>query len=235
MTLKEPHFIRSFVCREGRITTSQAKAWAESWSLYGLTLEEPGVLDLDLVFGRSAGRVLEIGFGDGQSLLETAYSAPNKDFIGIEVYRSGIGRLMDGLRKRGMTNVKLFSADAVAVLKEKIRDASLECVQIFFSDPWPKRRHHKRRLIQTPFVDLIAQKLRPGGRLHLATDWENYAEHMMAVISKIPQFQNEAGAGQFSLRPASRPITKYEKKALKLGATIWDLIFKRVGPVAEEH
>jgi tRNA (guanine-N7-)-methyltransferase len=221
-----PRRIRSFVLRAGRMTRGQQRAMDEYWPRWGLELEQ-GMLDAQAAFGRQAPLVLEIGFGMGQSLSEMAAAAPERNFIGIEVHRPGVGRLLHDLGEQGSVNVRVYCEDAVLVLQQCIADASLEGVQIFFPDPWHKKRHHKRRLIQCEFVSLLASKLKPGGRLHLATDWENYAEHMLAVMAGVPQFNSEAGPRQYSPRPDYRPLTKFEKRGQRLGHGVWDLIFTR--------
>lgn len=229
--------IRSFVRREGRMTQTQTKAWERYWSLYGLdikagvegdTSEPPKPFDLNQIFGRPSDKIIEIGFGDGKSLVEMAKNAPDKDFIGIEVYRTGVGSLLGLIAKEGISNLKVICSDAKEVLEHRILDNSLAGVQIFFADPWPKTRHHKRRLIQDEFVSLIAQKLKPGGILHLATDWQHYADHMLQVLSEHRQFHNMAADNQFMPRPDFRPFTKYEQRGLKLGHKTWDLIFSRL-------
>jgi len=156
-----------------------------------------------------------------------AMKAPEKDFIGIEIYRTGVGSLLTGIAKHRVTNIRIFCSDAIDVLEHKIPDNSLAGLQLFFADPWPKKRHHKRRLVQTAFVNLVARKLKKGGVFHLATDWMDYAYHMMSVISEVDTFQNIEGALTFSPRPDFRPLTKYEQRGLQLGHQIWDLMFKR--------
>lgn len=228
--LKDLHpkrHIVSFARRDGRMKASRKERLKTLWPLYGLNMEGEDYLNWQGVFGRDAPRVLEIGFGDGQSLLEMALNHPEWDFIGIDVYQSGITALLARMDAKQISNLRVFSEDAVTVLSKKIPDNSLERVQIFFPDPWPKKRHHKRRLIQTDFVNLVTQKLVPGGMLHLATDWEDYAMHMMSVMSLVPSFENEAGRGEFCERPPSRPYTKYEKRGLKLGHKTWDLMFTK--------
>ena len=164
----------------------------------------------------------------GQSLLEQAKKHPDKDFIGVEVHRPGVGSLLSALDAQEIENVRIYNVDANDVLAQCIPNDSLELIQIFFPDPWPKKKHHKRRLIQGHFVELLATKLKAGGKLHLATDWQDYAEHMMAVMSAQTQFSNSAGANEFSKRPEYRPKTKFEKRGEKLGHGVWDLIFCRV-------
>jgi tRNA (guanine-N7-)-methyltransferase len=222
--------VRSFVRREGRMTQTQANAWKNYWPLYGLEVKMGQPLDLELLFGRFSEKVIEIGFGDGQSLCQMAKNAPEKDFIGIEVYRTGVGNLLELINKENLPNVRVICADALEVMEHQIPDASLAAVQIFFADPWPKTRHHKRRLIQANFVTLVAKKLKSGGLLHLATDWEDYAHHMMHVLSAHDEFQNSVEVGQFPSRPDFRPLTKYEQRGLKLGHKTWDLLFQRKQP-----
>ena len=217
--------IVSFCRRDGRMTHTRKERLKTLWPHYGLALEEEGCLNWQTIFGREAMHTLEIGFGDGQSLLQTASSQPNRDFIGIDVYKSGAAALLSAIHAQHVSNIRLFCDDAVAVLTKKIPDRSLDTVQIFFPDPWPKKKHHKRRLIQPAFVDLVAQKLTPNGILHLATDWEDYAMHMMTVMSEASLFRNTAGTGAFCERPESRPYTKYENRGLGLGHQTWDLIF----------
>lgn len=219
--------IRSFVRRDGRMTEAQRRVLAEGWSTYGLNLQD-GMIDFANVFGRKAPCILEIGFGSGHSLLEIARSSPAIDYIGIETYQPGIGTLLLGVEAHEVTNLRVYYADAVLVIQQCIPDASLEGVQIFFPDPWQKRRHHKRRLIQPVFVKQVAEKLKVGGLFHLATDWEDYAIQMMSVLSESPDFTNLAGVGQFSNRSSQRPvITKFEQRGHHSGRTIWELQFTR--------
>lgn len=221
-----PRKIRSFVRREGRLTRGQQKALDELWPQFGLSLEA-GMLDISKVFKRDKKIVLEIGFGMGDSLITQAVQQRGTNFIGIEVHRPGVGTLLKNMALNELDNIRVFDADAVDVLKQCIPNSSLDKIQIFFPDPWHKKRHHKRRLIQIEFIKLLTQKLNPGGILHLATDWENYAEHMMLVMGKTEDFTNVAGKNQYSPRPESRPSTKFEKRGLKLGHGVWDLIFKK--------
>jgi tRNA (guanine-N7-)-methyltransferase len=185
--------IRSFVRRDGRMTDAQRRVLEELWPSIGLPVEA-GMLDFTKIFARDAGVIIEIGFGSGASLLEIARAHPDKNFIGIETYQPGLGTLLLGIEEHSLTNLRLFYADAVDVLTQCIPDNSLDGLQIFFPDPWPKRRHHKRRLIQTPFVELMTKKLKTSGIFHLATDWEHYAQQMMAVLSESEQLINLAGA-----------------------------------------
>lgn len=219
--------IRSFVVRAGRMTEGQQRALKENWPTYGLELDG-GLLDFAEVFGRRAPVVLEIGFGMGDSLIEMARRAPEQDFIGIEVHPPGVGRLLARAREEGLHNLRVFCDDAIEVLARRIPDASLDGVQLFFPDPWPKKRHHKRRIVQPEFVQNIRRKLRIGGTFHMATDWENYAEHMMEVMSAAEGYRNCAGEGQYSPQPEWRPVTKFQQRGERLGHGVWDLIFERV-------
>jgi len=198
--------VRSFVLRQGRLTSGQQRALDTLWEHYGIAACD-APLDLDDVFARHAPRTLEIGFGNGAALAAMAAAHPERDYLGIEVHRPGVGALLLTLEKQEVKNVRVICADAVAVLRNAIPDASLAAVHVYFPDPWPKLRHHKRRLIQPPFAELIARKLRAGGYLHMATDWEDYAQHMLHVLDDAPGFGNNSGAGQFSPRPEERPLT----------------------------
>lgn len=216
--------VRSFVLRQGRMTASQARALDQHWPRYGLDLPEQP-FDLDAVFGRRAPRVLEIGFGNGEAVLATARSQPERDFIGIEVHGPGVGRLLHNLAESGLTNVRVIQHDAVEVLRQAIAEGALDEVRVFFPDPWPKKKHHKRRLIQPALVDLLHSRLRAGGRLHLATDWPAYAEHMLDVMSAAAGWRNRAGSG-YAQRPPSRPLTHFEQRGMRLGHPVHDLIFE---------
>lgn len=218
--------VRSFVLRMGRMTTGQQRALDEHWPDKGLAIEQ-GLLDFERVFGREAPVVLEIGFGMGWSLVQMAREAPDKDFIGIEVHRPGVGKLLHDMAEQRVDNIRVYCDDAVEVLERCIPDASLATVQIFFPDPWHKKRHHKRRLIQPEFVQRLRQKLAIGGVLHAATDWQDYAEHILAVMNAAPGFRNQAGA-DYAPRPAHRPTTKFEQRGERLGHGVWDLLFERV-------
>lgn len=218
--------IRSFVRREGRLTPGQARALAELWPHYGLD-DTDAPMDLAAVFGRDAPAVLEIGFGNGESLAQMAAAAPERNYLGVEVHRPGIGGLLLLLAQGGLENVRVMQRDAVEVLKLNISDAALDAVHLFFPDPWPKKRHHKRRIVQPDFVALVARKLKPGGVFHLATDWQDYAEHMAAVMGASPAFEGLAGPGAGSPRPAHRPETRFERRGRRLGHGVWDLVFRR--------
>ncbi len=219
--------IRSFVKRQGRITEGQQRALKQCWPGYGLELQA-GELDLRNVFQREAPTVLEIGFGDGQSLLTMAQQNPDKNYIGIEVHRPGVGRLMMGIESAQLSNVRAYCADAIDVMQRCIPPDSLAAVQLFFPDPWHKKRHHKRRIVNERFIETVANKLCPDGVLHMATDWENYAEQMLALMSDRQDFVNVAGPGQYHPRPAYRPLTKFEQRGHRLGHGVWDLLFRKL-------
>jgi tRNA (guanine-N7-)-methyltransferase len=221
-----PRAIRSFVTRSGRITTAQQRALELLWPKYGIEFE-PQVLDLDARFGRRAPRTLEIGFGNGENLAALAAAHPERDYLGVEVHRSGVGRLMLSLEEQGLGNVRIVCHDAVEVLDAQIAPASLDEVLVLFPDPWPKKRHHKRRLIQSEPVVRIASRLRTGGTLRLATDWEPYAQQMLETIGACAQFANLSPRGDFIERPADRPPTRFEKRGARLGHGVWDLAFRR--------
>lgn len=218
--------VRSYVKREGRITEGQRHALKELWPKFGV--EPQGLLDFKALFGREADTVLEIGFGNGDTLLQMAQAEPDSDFIGIEVYESGAGRLLANIDAEGLSNLRVIKHDAVEILRNNIPDQSLTRVMIFFPDPWPKKRHHKRRLIQPDFVSLLQSKLMLDGILHCATDWENYAEQMLDVLSLDKRLENTAGVGNYAKRPEYRPLTKFERRGQALGHGVWDLIYRKV-------
>ena len=220
--------IRSFVMRAGRMTEGQQKGWDLGFPRFGLSIDD-GRLDWDAVFLQPGRRVVEIGFGMGDSLLEMAKADPGSHFVGIEVHRPGVGRLLGGVLETQLSNVRVYAEDAVEVFERCIDDASLDAVQVYFPDPWHKKRHHKRRLIQPPFVALLSRKLKPGGVLHLATDWENYAEQMLEVLDAAEPLINTIGPGQYAPRPGHRPETKFERRGARLGHGVWDLLYQRVG------
>jgi tRNA (guanine-N7-)-methyltransferase len=219
--------IRSFVRREGRMTAAQRRALTQLWPRFGLD-SGGAMLDFAACFGRIAPVIVEIGFGNGESLLAMAAAQPQTNFIGVEVHRPGVGQLLMSLAERGIENVRVVCDDAKEFLAQQVPDGSLDSLQLFFPDPWPKLRHHKRRLVQAEFVQLVRRKLRLGGQLHMATDWQNYAEHMLAVMTGAPGYGNEAGAGQYAARPGHRPLTKFERRGQRLGHGVWDLVFQRV-------
>ena len=219
--------IRSFVRREGRLTKGQAGALERQWPTMGIEFHGEK-LNLQDLFGNDNPVVLEIGFGMGKSLVAMAKAAPEKNFIGVEVHRPGVGACLLEAESQGVTNLKVIEHDAVEVLKEWLPDHTLAGVQIFFPDPWHKKRHHKRRLVQPEFVALLRQKLKLDGVLHLATDWENYAEHMLDVMNNAPGYVNQAADGTYIPRPEERPLTKFEQRGHRLGHGVWDMKFTAV-------
>lgn len=214
--------IRSFVLRQGRFTPAQQRAFAQHWSRYGLDAGS----DPAQAFARPAPRVLEIGFGNGEQLLWSAQHEPDRDFIGIEVHRPGVGRLMNALAAHNVDNVRLYNHDAVEVI-QGLAPASLLEVRIYFPDPWPKKRQQKRRLIQPTFVELLGTRVAPGGRLHLATDWADYATQMLTVLETSTAWRNTAAVERFVPRPAWRIETHFEKRGRRLGHGVWDLVYER--------
>jgi len=217
--------VRSFVRRERHLTKTQYQA-LELFSQFGLELSN-GKVDFVVAFERASPIVLEIGFGMGQSLIEMALKYPEQNYIGIEVYRPGISYLLKQIAQHNLTNIKIYNADAVEVLRLCIPDNSLDKVLVFFPDPWPKRRHHKRRIIQISFLTLIHSKLKMNGILHIATDWDDYAQHILRMLSKISGFRNVAGSDKFVSRPDYRPLTRFEKRGLSLGHNVWDLMLEK--------
>lgn len=220
--------IRSFVLRAGRITPAQQRALSEQWPRYGVQFE-PRLLDLAQLFGRVAACTLEIGFGNGEHLLERALAEPEHDFLGVEVHRPGIGHLLLAAAAAEVSNLRLIAHDAVEVLRHQIAPASLDQVQLLFPDPWPKTRHHKRRIVQPSFADLVASRLRAGGRLHLATDWEPYAEHMLQVLNDCSVLVNCTAGGGFLGTQAIevRQATRFERRGERLGHRVRELLFQR--------
>ena len=223
--------VRSFVLREGRLTKGQQGALDRLWPVYGLERGQ-GRIDPATLFGCPRPLVFEIGYGMGQSLVQMAAAAPDSGFIGVEVHRPGVGALLMAVEEQGLDNLRSYCDDAVDVLGDCIPDASLDRVQLYFPDPWHKKKHHKRRIVQPAFVQLVQQKLKPGGLFHMATDWENYAQHMMEVMTGEPGWSNQAGSGQFSPRPAWRPETKFERRGARLGHGVWDLLFEKSAATA---
>jgi tRNA (guanine-N7-)-methyltransferase len=218
------HRIRSFVTRAGRLSTAQARAFEEQGPKF-LVGYQKGPLDFEQAFGRKAPVVLEIGFGMGDTTAHIARQMPDKDFLGVEVHTPGVGSLLKQIGEQGITNLRLVQHDAVEVLRDMIPDGSLAGVHIFFPDPWHKARHNKRRLVQPPFVKALCEKLAPGGYMHLATDWEDYAVQMLEVLGNEPALQNTAEG--YADKPAYRPLTKFENRGLKLGHGVWDLVFTK--------
>ena len=218
--------VRSFVRRPGRVTAAQRRALEQLLPRYGVaTAVCP--LDLDALFGRRAARVFDIGFGDGEALVTCAANYPQIDYLGVEVHEPGIGHLLLLLEKAGLTNVRVIMRDAADVVREQVGDASFDAVNLFFPDPWPKKRHHKRRLVQGPFVPMLVERLESGGVLRIATDWQPYALEMLATLSGIAQLRNLALDGAFVPRPPEREPTRFEQRGARLGHQVWDLAFRR--------
>lgn len=216
--------VRSFVLRQGRMTHGQERALTELLPRFAVP---EGPVDFHTLFGREAKRTLEIGFGDGHNLAELARRHPEQDFLGCEVHQPGMGRLLLSIEELTLENIRIYPDDAVPLLRERIPDASLDAILIYFPDPWPKKRHHKRRLVQPDTAELFASKLKKGGTLQLATDWEDYARHALEVLNACPAFKNRADDGGSVPRPAERPETKFERRGLKLGHQVSDLVFTR--------
>ena len=217
--------IRSYVLRAGRITPAQKRALDELLPRFGIPYAS-AALDLDRVFGRAAPRVLEVGFGNGDTLVELAAGSPERDFIGAEVHPPGVGHCLLAVETRGLANVRVIAHDAVEVLAHQIAPASLDEVLLYFPDPWPKKRHHKRRIVQPDFVSLVASRLKAGGRFKLATDWKPYAVWMQEVLAASPDFVNEASDGGYSERP-ERAATRFERRGRRLGHEVFDLVYRR--------
>jgi tRNA (guanine-N7-)-methyltransferase len=227
MTVNKPlRTVRSFVRREGRLTPGQQRAIDTLWSQFAID-EGETLLDLNEIFDRDAPKIVEIGFGNGASLIEMAINQPGQDFLGVEVHRPGVGQLLKGIEENGLTNLRVACTDAVELLKHRIPNDALDRVQLYFPDPWHKKRHHKRRIIQPAFVTLIAKKIKSGGYLHMATDWQHYAEQMLKDLSGNDLFENCSDDATYIDRPDYRPMTKFEQRGLKLGHGVWDLLFKR--------
>ena len=228
MTQSEhPRAIRSFVTRSGRITDAQQRALTQLWPKYGVEFA-PGALAAPALFGRDAPRTLEIGFGNGENLIARAAAEGARDFLGVEVHRPGVGRLLLALEARQLTNVRVICHDAVEVLERQIPPGFLAELLILFPDPWPKKRHHKRRLIQAPFAALAASRLSDGGVLRLATDWEPYALEMLGTLAALPSLRNLSPGGGFVGRPEERAPTRFERRGARLGHQVWDLAFARI-------
>ena len=223
--MQERRPIRSFVLRQGRISNAQRRAHADFLPVYGVPFS-PAALDLDRVFGRAAPRILEIGFGMGETTAAIAQQHPEKDFLGVEVHTPGVGSLLKRVAELHLGNVRVVQHDAVEVLQHMIPHAALDGVHVFFPDPWPKKRHHKRRLMQPAFVALLASRMKPGACVHTCTDWEEYARQMLEVLLAEPALQNTASG--YADRPEARPQTKFERRGLALGHRVWDLVFRKV-------
>ena len=221
------HRIRSFIRRQGRITMAQAKALDDLWPVYGL--KDDTALDAPKVFGRVAPVVLEIGFGNGESLATMAAENSASDYVGIEVHRPGVGYLLLRVEELGLRNLRVYCADAIDILNHAVADASLDRVQLFFPDPWHKKRHNKRRIVNAGFLSLICRKLKAHGIFHAATDWEPYAKHMAETLEACPELTSLADGSPYSPRPDYRPLTKFESRGQRLGHGVWDLLYYRGG------
>ena len=217
--------IRSFIRRQGRITPGQQQAIDQLWPTYGLEPEKP--CHYPQIFGRSAPLFLEIGFGNGEALVEIAAANPEHDYLGIEVHRPGIGHLLLQIQQREITNIRVYCHDAIDILEQQIADNSLAGTHLFFPDPWPKKRHHKRRIVRPDFIALVTRKLQQDGYFHAATDWENYAQHMLEVLNQQQILVNESADKTYCKRPNYRPITKFERRGIHLGHCVWDLIYRK--------
>ena len=218
--------IRSFVLRQGYMSKGQQRAYDTLMPVLGVGYQ-PQVADLDAVFGRAAPKVVEIGFGMGGATADIAQARPDTDYLGVEVHGPGVGSLLKLVEERQLGNVRVIQHDAVEVFTHMLAPASLDGVHVFFPDPWHKKRHNKRRLIQSPFVALLASRIQPSGYLHLATDWEDYAIQMLEVLSQEPSLENTADG--YAPRPDYRPLTKFEQRGLRLGHGVWDLVFRKRG------
>lgn len=218
--------VRSFVLRMGRMTAGQQRAMTELWPRFGIDYQAQP-LNLDEVFARRASRMIEIGFGTGDALLAYASAHPEIDCLGIEVHQPGAGHLLLQVERLGLSNVRVSCTDAVEVLSNQIAPSSIDAVHIFFPDPWHKARHHKRRLIQPAFADLLARVVKAEGLVRLATDWQPYAEHMRAVMDTHPHFINTAGEAGYAPRLMERPLTRFERRGHRLGHGVWDMTYAR--------
>ena len=216
--------IKSFILRQGRLTHGQQRALDEQWPVFGIDYEAKP-LDLKALFGNDQPVILEIGFGNGESLLQMAAENPEQNFIGIEVHRPGVGHLLHLIQEQGIQNLRLMNHDAIDILQNQIPEHSLSRVQLYFPDPWHKKKHNKRRIVQPAFLDTLANLLRADGEIHFATDWEPYAEHMMTTLEQHELFENSQPASQFTPKPDYRPETKFERRGQRLGHGVWDLIF----------
>ncbi len=225
--IEHPRTIHSFVKREGRLTTSQLQAIENQWPHYGVAFSEQ-VIDLSVLFKRQTETILEIGFGNGDSLFQMAQQNPQKNFFGIEVHRPGVGHLLRLVEQANCTNIRVSNHDAIDVLEHQIANNSVDRLQLFFPDPWHKKKHNKRRIVQNEFIVQVARILKDDGVFHLATDWEHYAKHMLKVLNNSDLFYNLSSDQTFIPKPQNRPTTKFEKRGQKLGHGVWDLMFKKL-------
>jgi tRNA (guanine-N7-)-methyltransferase len=220
--------IKSFVLRQGKITKGQQSALEDYLDKYSIQFDKSTLLNLNNIYNRNAPKIIEIGFGMGNATWQIAKNNPQNDYLGIEVHLPGVGSLLNHIAENEITNLKIIRHDAVEVLKYSIADNSLDGFHIYFPDPWPKKRHHKRRIIQSEFVKLLAQKLKPNGYIHLATDWEEYATWMLDILKEEFSIKNTSATNDFIPRPEFRPLTKFENRGINLGHGVWDLIFTKV-------
>ncbi len=218
--------IKSFVRRCGRITPGQKKALESRWPEYGIDFQ-PAPLDIAVLTQGFEALKLEVGFGNGEALLAMAADDPSSFYLGVEVHQPGVGRCLNSIHDKALTNIRLIAHDAVEVMQQMLPPQSLDRILLFFPDPWPKKRHHKRRIVNQQFRDLACLLLKPGGYLHLATDWQNYAEHMADELLGDPRFVNQGDEKGYASKPAYRPTTRFEKRGITLGHKVWDLIFEK--------
>lgn len=218
--------IKSFVLRQGRLTVAQQNALENHWQDYGIDFSRQ-LLDFKTLFDNDHDVILEIGFGNGESLLQQAINQPQYNFIGIEVHGPGVGHLIHEAHAQKVDNIKVIRHDAVEVLEQQITDNSIKQLQLFFPDPWHKKRHHKRRIIKSAFIQLVQQKLKPGGFFHMATDWQHYAEQMLEEMDATELFRNISGKGNYSKTQGTRCETKFERRGIRLGHGVWDLIYEK--------
>ena len=222
---QQHNVIRSFVLRQGRVSNAQRRAYEDLLPKYGVPYTKD-LLNFEIVYGREAPRYLEIGSGMGETTVSIARSHPQNDYLAIEVYTPGVGSLLKQIEEFKLTNLRIVQHDAVEVVNNMFPQEYLDGIHIFFPDPWPKLRHHKRRLIQPEFISLLCKHLKPGGYIHVATDWNNYADQILEVMSNELSLTNTAG--DFVQRPEYRPLTKFEQRGLRLGHKVWDLVFKKI-------
>jgi tRNA (guanine-N7-)-methyltransferase len=222
----DPERIKSFVRRKGRITPGQNFALENHWERFCLNPD----IDVNFadIFGNNAPLIIEIGFGNGDSLAKMAAENPEKNYIGIEVHRPGVGHLLMKIEEMQLSNVRIYCHDAIEILEQRVPNENLAGLHLFFPDPWHKKKHHKRRIVRDNFVELLARKLAPNGYFHAATDWENYAEWMLEILNRAPNFENLSPTQTFCERPDYRPLTKFEQRGIRLGHGVWDVMFKRV-------
>lgn len=216
--------IKSFILRQGRLTHGQQRALDEQWPVFGIDYEDKPIDFADL-FGNNNPVILEIGFGNGESLLQMAAENPEQNFVGIEVHRPGVGHLLHLIHEQGIKNLRVMNYDAIDILLNQVAEHSLSRVQLYFPDPWHKKKHNKRRIVQASFLDMLAKLLKSDGQIHFATDWEHYAHHMMLTLENHPLFSNNAAKNEFSPKPTYRPTTKFERRGQRLGHGVWDLLF----------